>query len=553
MLSIFRSSSKLTNTANVYLPGKPEDVFVSGAYAYLVGYTPSPFLAVVDIVDPSNPVVRSFVPTGGRSIHVSGSRAYVAGPTGLTVYDISDPDEVVLLGSTADMASAPSSIYVSGSRAYVTMEGSDSLVVYDISDSETPVVLGSSPTGSLVRPVSVMVSGDHAFVASEGDPSSAENNGVVILDISDPAGIVVRGTTAEEGQRATALSVAGKRVFVTSVCTTEECKLTGEDKVADDRFGIYEFNHLQSPTLQTGNLQAGYLDVIDSASISNGLSVGGGLNAGQAYVGGDLGLGGDLRMLGSIGMPRDAVCIEWVDEYHETCLDWYAPRLTFNNDISTNGHRIVGTRYPHCPVGQWLEDLSCCGVADYSSYQCLADVTPVVWGFYDRVTAVDGHLVPSCDAGECLPNSGGWNLGDPELRWDTIWAANGVIQTSDERLKENVVPLKYGIAEVMKLEPVTFSWINDTGERYPGLIAQEVQMIMPEVVRGSADEESTLGLNYSELVPVLISAIQDLHREVSEQSLVIEKMEKRLQAFEANGQYTVARGESGKPGQAQHP
>jgi len=527
LLVVFETSPVLRSIGAIGLPGAPEDVFVSGNYAYLTGSGASPFLAVVDISDPFNPVVRSFVLLGGRSVHVSGDWAYVAATDGLDVYDVSDPDEIVHAGSASEMASSPSAIYVSGNRAFVTMESSNALVIYDIANPGAPVALGSSPTGSLLRPVSVMVSGDHAFVACEGEAATSENNGVVVFDVSDPADIAVRGTTTEEGQKATALAMAGEKVFVASRCIGACAE--------DDRFLIYEFNHLKSPALQTGNLQAGYLDVVESASVANGLNVGGGLNAGQAYVGGDLGVGGDLRMLGSIGGEDDIVCTELA--YPDGCNS-YAPLpiLTFTNDIFVGAHWIRGSNYPlHCSEGQYLDELECCGFVeeDRITTHCLADVTPVGFGANGRAVIVDGTLVPACDAGDCTPAGLSRDLGHPSLRWGNIWAANGVIQTSDGRLKGNVTPLAYGMADLARLEPVSFAWKDgDPEERHLGLIAQEVRKVLPELVHGGDGNSDILGLNYGELVPVLISAVKELSSQVSDQASTIETLKERLIVLE---------------------
>jgi len=526
-LVVFENSPELKSIGAVGLPGEPDDLYVSGNYAYLVGSGASPFLAVADVSDPANPVVRGSVSTGGRSIHVSGRWAYVAASNGLDTYDISDPEYVVLAGSTSEMASSPSAIYVSGNRAIVTMETSSSLVVYDIANPAAPVALGSSPTGSLLRPVSVTVAGDHAFVACQGDVGTLENNGVVVFDISDPANIVVRGTTSEAGQQATALAMAGEEVFVALQCIGA-CS-------EDDRFAIYGFNHLESPALRAGNLQAGYLDVVDSASVANGLNVGGGLNAGQAYVGGDLGVGGDLRMLGSIGGEDDMFCSEIGDP--DGCNVWAPlPMLTFTNDILIGGHWIRGGDFPPvCSEGQYILDLDCCGyfLQDTDIAQCLPGVTSVSFGPGIPKVAVEGHLVPSCDAGECTPAGLGWNLGHPELRWNEVWAANGVIQTSDGRLKGNVTPLSYGMADLARLEPVWFTWKEgDPGVKHIGLIAQEVREVLPELVRGGDDDADILGLNYGELVPVLINAVKELSSQVSEQTSTIETLRERLIALE---------------------
>lgn len=127
--------------------------------------------------------------------------------------------------------------------------------------------------------------------------------------------------------------------------------------------------------------------------------------------------------------------------------------------------------------------------------------------------AFKSDLFPSSDNNYLLGKSG--------ARWSAVWSANGTIQTSDIRTKKNIRPLQYGLAEVLKLHPVTYQWKNEVnGNNKVGLVAQEVQGLIPEVVAGDAARE-TLGMNYAELVPVLIKAIQ-------EQQLQIEALKKEI-------------------------
>ena len=97
-----------------------------------------------------------------------------------------------------------------------------------------------------------------------------------------------------------------------------------------------------------------------------------------------------------------------------------------------------------------------------------------------------------------------------------MYAANGTIQTSDLRLKTNIQPLKYGLKEVMNMQPVSYNWKTDpTSNGKIGLIAQEVRSVVPEVVVGDEQKEN-LGMNYAELVPVLINAIKEQQKEIDE-------------------------------------
>jgi len=122
--------------------------------------------------------------------------------------------------------------------------------------------------------------------------------------------------------------------------------------------------------------------------------------------------------------------------------------------------------------------------------------------------SVAGVVAPSAD------NS--WSLGKSTARWSVVYSANGTIQTSDARLKTNIRPLSYGLREVMLLAPVRYNWRDPSmpGEKI-GLIAQDVRKVVPEVVVGDESKEH-LGMNYAELVPVLINAIKEQQKEIDD-------------------------------------
>lgn len=99
-------------------------------------------------------------------------------------------------------------------------------------------------------------------------------------------------------------------------------------------------------------------------------------------------------------------------------------------------------------------------------------------------------------------------MGTSARRWDDIWSCHGTLNTSDARMKENIQDLGYGLDALMKLHPVSFSWKNDPAHRAKlGLIAQEVRTVVPEVVKGG-ENDTPLGIFYSDLIPVLIKSVQ---------------------------------------------
>jgi len=94
---------------------------------------------------------------------------------------------------------------------------------------------------------------------------------------------------------------------------------------------------------------------------------------------------------------------------------------------------------------------------------------------------------------------------------------NDVTAFSDARLKENVETIDNALDKVCAMRGVTFNRIdNENGKRQMGVIAQEIQDIVPEVVKVNDDEDSTLSVSYGNLVGVLIESIKELKAEIDE-------------------------------------
>ncbi len=94
--------------------------------------------------------------------------------------------------------------------------------------------------------------------------------------------------------------------------------------------------------------------------------------------------------------------------------------------------------------------------------------------------------------------------------------ANGKIiaGASDARLKTNVKELNSALDTVLNLRGVSFEWTPESnmgaGVTKYGLIAQEVQKVIPDMVRLRAKTDDTLTLSYTEIVPWLIEAVKEL-------------------------------------------
>jgi hypothetical protein len=107
------------------------------------------------------------------------------------------------------------------------------------------------------------------------------------------------------------------------------------------------------------------------------------------------------------------------------------------------------------------------------------------------------------------------NSGGTETLKSYIDTVSGLlVTTSDERLKENIVGIGYGLQQISALRPVSFEWINGDGKTNLGFIAQEVETVIPEAVT-TLDESMSKSIDNQKmldkdtLIPVLVKAIQE--------------------------------------------
>jgi hypothetical protein len=118
-------------------------------------------------------------------------------------------------------------------------------------------------------------------------------------------------------------------------------------------------------------------------------------------------------------------------------------------------------------------------------------------------------------AGVITPDvTGVRDLGASTLRFKDIYATNGVIQTSDTRLKKNIVPLRHGMKLINQLNPVSYRWRNSSDKStHYGLIAQKTQKTLEKksALVFHDEKNDVYGIRYTELISPIVKAIQELY------------------------------------------
>ena len=83
---------------------------------------------------------------------------------------------------------------------------------------------------------------------------------------------------------------------------------------------------------------------------------------------------------------------------------------------------------------------------------------------------------------------------------------------SDEKLKKDISTIDNAVDKVMQLRGVDYTW-KQSEEKSKGVIAQELQKVLPELVSESDDR---LSVNYNGIIGVLIEAIKEQQKQIDE-------------------------------------
>ena len=160
-------------------------------------------------------------------------------------------------------------------------------------------------------------------------------------------------------------------------------------------------------------------------------------------------------------------------------------------------------------------EMNCRGTANFYKKVDFSAISSV--NFYGRNTFYsDLHMTNKEILGDGSNPKGGknavvwWNqVGSGSVKY---WSD----KASDRRLKENIAPTTINALDTInKLGMVEFDFIKDKKHEEVGLIAQEVEQVIPQAIsRNPENEDDFLHIDYTAFVPYIIKAIQELNQKV---------------------------------------
>lgn len=510
-----------TLVGGISLSDTVTDIDVSGAYAYAVSSAPGDDFHVVNIKDPLSPVEVASINlvTNARAVAVRGQYAFVG--TTLSgddfhVIDIKNPTSPAQVASI-NMADSVNDIFLSGRYAYVVTDaaGNDFHVI-DLRDPLHPVEVGSVDLPDSAN--GVTVAGDYAYVVT-----STNGDDLHVIDISDPAAPTVVGAT-ELNESARKIVVEGGYAYVTTDSATEAMQVVdvttptsptvvGVVALVTSARGIAVSGKYAYVTSLGTSYDFHVIDIEDPAApvlvgqvdpaAGDGLGVR--VVGRYAYMTSTAG-GNDIHVIDISGATFQAATVYSIS----------GGTMTVTADANVGGRVYAGLGIVSGSEGVQTDgSLNVLGAnASYFAGSVGIGTTST-----SSSLTVDGSIQSSSLLG-----------GATNLTTD----ANGVIirDPSDVRLKEHIETIDDAFDILLQLRGVRYEWKDKTrfgSQTEVGFIAQEVDTVLPEVVRKGGDYWS---INTRNIIAVVVEAVKTLITKVNGNSEKIATLEQRVAELE---------------------
>ncbi len=257
------------------------DVAVQGSFAYTVNSSAGR-LSIYDFSDPDNIVQRGTTTTGltnPRRLVVEGNYAYVidAQTDLLSIFDISDPDSIIALDTDETDLQQPRELAIQGSMVYVGEAGNDlqtgQLVVFDVSNPSSISHVGTYSYPEPTRPAVIILDGTLAYTL---DYVGAR---IDVMNISNPANIQRLGTYSGDLVGPTSMVIqddyayiadfGAKEVSILNIADYSNISLTSNFPVPDSYYIEVNDNYayaLSDVSFPTGNDEMIVLDISEPAA-----------------------------------------------------------------------------------------------------------------------------------------------------------------------------------------------------------------------------------------------------------------------------------------------
>ena len=249
------------------------------------------------------------------------------------------------------------------------------------------------------------------------------------------------------------------------------------------------------------------------------LAVQGTLNRGCLALGTTSNSGGDVAALRFNNGSNVVASIGCDSDSGSTSLGnmQFFTNQTHRMTINSSGQVLIGDPTPNA-AGSMLEIQTAQNTANVL-YMLKTNQVEVTMGFK---TAGDDNFY--IGTGSSSIGTYGVYLTNQANSWSSI---------SDERKKTIIEPIENASQKVSSLRTVIGRFNHDEDDkRRSFLIAQDVQAVLPEAVSVQQDEDSTLGLSYTDVIPLLTAALKESITKIETLETEITALKARVTALE---------------------
>jgi Chaperone of endosialidase len=198
--------------------------------------------------------------------------------------------------------------------------------------------------------------------------------------------------------------------------------------------------------------------------------------------------------------------------------------------VRANGHVGIGVAAPAAPVDVMgpssTPQIRIRSTAnDFVRIRMFNAVNTVP--FWDIASLTNPSVSANAQMNFFYSTSGGSGINVLSLQGNGNAVLAGTLtQNSDERLKTNISQLSNPMETLNQLNGYHYNWKEEWRDSatQTGLLAQEVEKVMPELVK--QDEKGIKSVNYNGLIPYLLEAVKVLHEENKAMRKAIEQLKK---------------------------
>lgn len=214
----------LTGTYNIV--GTPNDIFVSGNYAYVTSNDATRKLQIVNVGNPAAPVSAGNYTIsnsyGGRGVFVVGNYAYVmmSGGANFTIINVTNPAAPTLAGS-ATITGTLAEVVVSGNYAFVASSSTSAeMQVVNVTNPAAPSRVYTMNMSGTIAASRIAISGNTILIS--------RTTSVYAVDVTTPTAPVERGSVAIGGtvnDIALNFAYGGKHALIACANTSAEFRV----------------------------------------------------------------------------------------------------------------------------------------------------------------------------------------------------------------------------------------------------------------------------------------------------------------------------------------